>query len=332
MDGTKQCQEYEPLVERMLSDEISGDEMDRLLSHAETCGDCREFVELHHRMLGPELDTELPTEGEFAAMRHTVMRRLRAEQSSARGRALGTLGLLWALMTRPAFVAGTAVLMLVMLGAGVVVGQRSGFTTYGGAEVTGLTRVDPVLMQIRTEARGNRELVDVENSPYVYSNVSFQNLNNRQIALSFDVTRHVELKRFENDPLVKEILVQSLLNPSSIGTRLQAMSHAERVMDPKIKQAMIFSMLNDPDLPVRLKALKILCEQEPDAEIQDGLMIVLGEEESVQMRMLAMGSLVRSNVESERMERLLEDLGAQGERALLMRAADYTGRPMTESQ
>ena len=54
----KRCDDYEPLIERMLADEIDDAGRDRLLRHAESCSGCRQFIELHHRLLGPELEVE----------------------------------------------------------------------------------------------------------------------------------------------------------------------------------------------------------------------------------------------------------------------------------
>ena len=47
--------------------------------------------------------------------------------------------------------------------------------------------------EINAEAVANRNLSDVEDSPYTYSNVSFRRLNGDQVALGFDVTRHMEV-------------------------------------------------------------------------------------------------------------------------------------------
>ncbi len=82
-------------------------------------------------------------------------------------------------------------------------------------------------------------------------------------------------------------------------------------------------MLNDTSLAVRLRALSILSSHEPDAEIQEAFMAVLRGEEAVQMRMLAMDHLAASEVGFERLDRVLEDLGRQEDRAVLVRAAGY---------
>ena len=49
------CDEFEPLIERLLAEEIDDPDRDRLLAHAQSCGGCRQYVELHHRLLGSEL-------------------------------------------------------------------------------------------------------------------------------------------------------------------------------------------------------------------------------------------------------------------------------------
>ena len=122
----------------------------------------------------------------------------------------------------------------------------------------------------------------------------------------------------------KEMVAQSLVNPSPLGTRLQAIGYAARHSDPKIKQALIFSMLNDSTLAVRLKAMNILKDSEPDEENQAAMVAVLAGEESVQMRLLAMDYLVASEADAGRMDRVLDELRRVDDRAVLARAARYT--------
>ena len=75
----ERCNDYETLIERMLADEIDDADRDRLLAHSERCRACREYVELHHRLLGSELDTDLPTDEELSYVRTAVLERIRTQ-------------------------------------------------------------------------------------------------------------------------------------------------------------------------------------------------------------------------------------------------------------
>ncbi len=313
------CREYEPLIERMLAEEIGDGERDRLLAHAEACTGCREFIDLHYQLQDPEQVVDLPTEGELAAMRGAVMRRIRAERAD-RSERVGFMEALRALMLRPAHAAGVLAVMVMLLALGVYAGQQID----GRIEVPEGLMADQLLSAIREEAQQNRRLSDVENATYLYSNVNFDDLGDDTVSVSFDVTRHMELARPKDDPLVKEMVAQSLVNPSPLGTRLQALGYAARHSDPKIKQALIFSMLNDSTLAVRLKAMNILKDSEPDEENQAAMVAVLAGEESVQMRLLAMDYLVASEADAGRMDRVLDELRRVDDRAVLARAARYT--------
>jgi len=82
-------------------------------------------------------------------------------------------------------------------------------------------------------------------------------------------------------------------------------------------------MLNDANQAVRLKALNILASQPANPRIQSAFVAVLGEEESVQLRLEALDSLAAGGVSGERFKALLENLQADDDRALLVRAASY---------
>lgn len=314
------CTEFEPLIEQMLSEEIEDASRDRLLAHSEACVDCRQFVDLHYQLQDPELSTELPSDAELAEVRANVLREIRAADRNDPLPSFGLAGLLRLFALRPAYGMGLAAMLLVMLGTGVVVGRW----TTGPELPNDLFVADDLVQEIlRREAQTNRELADVEDSRYLYSNVVFDERDDGRVALSFDVTRHVQVDPRQDDPLVKEVLAQTLVNPMPVGTRLRAISFADRVDDPKVEQALIFSMLNDENLAVRLRAFQILAGAEPSEEIEAAMLMVLSTEEAVQLRMLAMDWVAASDAGQERMDEVLEQLQESEDRALLVRAASY---------
>jgi len=316
-----ECVDYERLIERLLADEIDDGDRDRLLAHAGHCAACRSFVDLHYRLLEPDLDLDLPDELAFARARRDVLARIREQRSQQRpGREAarpGAARFAW----RGAGWAAAAAVALMALGAAFVAGRAT------GARVLSLGPGDPagdvLVREIRREAAGNRGLEDLENSPLAYSNLSFEPLGADRLALRFDVTRHVEVARRTDDPLVRELLAQSLIAPAPVGTRLEAMSYAGRVMDAKIEDALIFAMLNDPNLAVRLKASNLLAAQPPNPEVQSAFITVLGSEESVQLRLQAIDYLASSDAGRERLDAALGQLQPGNDTPLLVRASRY---------
>jgi hypothetical protein len=314
----KRCTEFEPLIEGMLSEEITEANRDRLLAHAETCTECRQFVDLHYQLQDPGLGADLPTPGEFASMRHLVMTEIRTA-----GAALPFTTSLFesfrGLLMRPAFAGGLAALMLAMLATGYLAGSSNTRLEIPEDALV----MDSLVADMGREAEGNVRLSDVEDSPFVFSNVSFNEAKDDQLALTFDVTRHVEFSRAKDDPLVKEILAQTLVNPTPLGTRLAAIRHVGKMVDPKIEEALIFSMVNDPTLAVRIKAQNLLASYESNSQIEAAFMMVLSGEESVQMRLRAMDYLVASDVSRGSLDDVLDNLQRDADSALLMRAAEF---------
>lgn len=323
------CLEYQPLIEGMLAEEIGETDRDRLLAHAEGCTDCREFVDLHYQLQEPDFGCELPTAGQFAALRQSVLAQVRDQGARRPAAGAGVADLLRALIRRPAFAGGLAALLLIMLGAGYFAGQSAPVRLPPDTLV-----LDSLIAQIGQEAERNVRLSDVENSPFVFSNVAFEDVRGDRLAMRFDVTRHVEVARAYDDPLVKEILAQTLVNPTPLGTRLEAIRHAGNAMDPKIQEALIFSMLNDSTLAVRIKALNLLASCEPTEEIQGAFMMVLSGEEAVQMRLQAMEYLANSGITRESLDDVLDNLQRPPDSPLMMRAADFTRQdaPSEESK
>jgi len=310
------CKTHETLIEKMLADELDGEAMDRLLAHAERCAACREFVDLHHQLFDSELASELPADREFLAMRRNVLRRIRADEQANPGWLERLRLLLAPAAPRPLAALGAVALLAVVGVLGVMAGMQMGETPIVAAGI---------LPELSREARSNELLADAENSRFVYSNVALRETGEGTMAMSFDVTRHMTLERPTDDPLVKEVLVQSLLSPSTVGSRLQAVSYAGSMIDPKVKQVLILTMLNDPSQAVRQKSLQILDDYRDDPEVQDVLLAVLRGDEAVGMRLMALEALAESDLSAERLSGAMQDFDRIDDHALLVRAADLRG-------
>ncbi|HEY0789396.1 MAG TPA: hypothetical protein VGE86_12185, partial [Thermoanaerobaculia bacterium] len=177
--------------------------------------------------------------------------------------------------------------------------------------------------QMQREARRNTGLEDVENSTFRYANVRVEEAGEERVRLSFDVSRHLELTVPKTDPLVTEVLVQSMLDTGSVGAKLEAIDRADNVLDPRVRGALVKAMLTDPNLGVRLEAQKKLAQRPGDPEIADALLAVLENEESVQMRLVAIEYLTRSRVDPQRLEKAVEAGEPAGRGAVRVKARDY---------
>jgi hypothetical protein len=146
------------------------------------------------------------------------------------------------------------------------------------------------------------------------------------VNLSFDVSRHLELSLKRDDPLVTEVLVQSLIEPSGVDTRLNAILIAENTRDRKIKKSLIVAMLCDENLAVRMAAQLKLIERPGDPEVADSLLDVLEREQSVRMRLVAIDYLANSNIQPARLERAIAAGDKEGIDAVRVKASVYLNR------
>jgi hypothetical protein len=191
-----------------------------------------------------------------------------------------------------------------------------------------------LLREITSDAAANRSLVDVEDSPFIYSDVTLRTLPDGRVALDFDVTRHVNTIEAAGSPLAQDVLAQALLNPSHAGSRLKAIELAAGTMSPKVRDALVFALHHDDNLAVRLKALSILREQPgADPVIETAVLATLRHDESVQMRLEALDFLATLRLDPEAIRRVIdiEETDDPAAAALLVRLGEYERSSRSQS-
>ncbi|CAM2070489.1 hypothetical protein SCOR_34260 [Sulfidibacter corallicola] len=164
---------------------------------------------------------------------------------------------------------------------------------------------------------------DLESLPYTYGNISVEPTKDGRVAVSFDVAAHVSLVRTKDDPLVKDMLVRSLMSPESIHSSLQAIGMTDSVMDPEIKRALIRAMESDSELAVRMKAMSKLAQATGDSEVRQALLRVLKEDPSVTMRIDALDCLMGDAPNDNLLREIEAELRERGDTPLLMRVNEW---------
>ena len=167
-----QCTEYQPLVKKIAGRRVGTPREGGFVGLRPHCKDCRELITLNASLTGCEL--VVPGELHFNHLRRSVLRALPPRESSPRPG-------MWARLT------SAPALGLAIAASLFVAGFASRATSWQSAKESVL------LAQIRREARENKHLADVEASPYTYSKISFRRYKKGTVALSFDVTRRVDL-------------------------------------------------------------------------------------------------------------------------------------------
>jgi hypothetical protein len=291
-------------VKRMLAGELAGPGLAALHEHAKGCEECAGLIEMAAALDAAE--PEPLSLADSVAIRSGVLRELR------RGSTQVPEWSVWSRAIRPALAVAAA---FVLLAGGFAAGR-----TWVPAGDRGTAALIEGIERI---AGRNRTLADVENSPYALSDVSLDPLDDQRVTASFDVTRHVSVTADRSSPIVRELVVQAVLNPGGVGPRLKAIGYAADMRNDQVKDALRIAMLNDPSVPVRLRALEALAAYKGDSDVQAAFLQVLTTSDSVQMRLLAIDYLVDTRVDPAAMRDALEHLDPSTHAAALVKASAY---------
>jgi len=311
------CKRFEAAIEAYVGGGIANDDAEQLIAHATGCGSCRPLLEVHRELLDLAARAPEPDEADLERIRARVLGevgRAARPMPSVAGPAVRRARPGWRLPLAAAAAVG-------LLAAGIAVGRAWPGRSAANGGVT-----PRLIAAIGADAAANRELADVEDSRFTYSNVSFRGTDGDRVDLEFDVTTHVRLVEPVRSDLVREVLVHSLLDPASAGGRLKALSYATGAMEPKVKEALVLAMREDETLAVRLKALNLLAEQPPDPDVEAAVLGALRDDEAVQMRLLALDYLAAQRVDHGRLREAIRESPRPGNEALQVRLASYEKR------
>ena len=203
-----ECDHFRDLLKRLLVGEVTSSEEETLRRHAVECRACGELLELHQELAAIAEEAPEPAEEELRAMREGVLEEI-AFRDRARG--LPEEGAAprrtWGFLRNLHPVGALAAALLVALAAfffGRSMGKPCEFDD------------DLLMAEIERQASVQRGLAGYWDTPFVYSNVSVNSLNDGRVELGFDVARHVELVTPEDSPVAKQILLHAILDPSEI--------------------------------------------------------------------------------------------------------------------
>jgi hypothetical protein len=290
-----ECRRFEEIIESLDDPQA----LSTFLGHTRGCETCRSLLATHNDLAATGARAPEPDEAELDLRQEQVLREIKRRRTR-----------------RPLRLAALAASLVVAFLAGALAGGMRGAPS------------SPRLVDaLHAEAAGNRGLTDVENSPFSYSNVSFRRIAGDRVALDFDVTTHLAVVEPPTSPLVREVLAQSLLSPSSLGERLKAVSLAAGKLEPKLEEAVLFALRRDESVAVRLAALDALAGRVSDAEVQDNLMSALRDDPSVQVRLAALELLVSQRVEHRRIREAIGEREQPGGEALMVRLAELERQP-----
>jgi hypothetical protein len=279
-----ECDYFHAAIERRLAGEVTAEETAALREHCRTCRDCRLLCAADEELRGAARAAE-PEAGALAEVRRAVLRQARHEAARPAGARWH-----WAGPRLAAAVAAAAALVLL----GFLAGR------HGGAAPLSMAAQDvPVVSGVTHMAQAASRGRDPLDSPFTYSNVVFEPVAGRDLLhLGFDVSAHLELDRPLADPLVTEVVVQTLRTGTSpLGSRLKAVAVAARLSGAAVESALIAALREDPSPAVRLQALESLSRSAGGPAVRNAVFQALRSESSVQVRLRAIDYLAASGVD-----------------------------------
>jgi hypothetical protein len=309
----KACKIGKVLFRDYISEKISPEREEEFLKHIEECPNCRETLKVHKTLSEPYIDLPMPNSMAFSKMRTNVIKRIETEKSRISESWYDVLIEKYNVTLYKPLAA--AIILLVVFTLGFFTNRiLSNDGDFAKAEI---------VKNIKQTAVRNSVLSEVEDSPYTFSDVQFRVVDDKNIGLSFDVSTHLDIIKSKDDPVVKEVLAQTLLSPEPLGTRLKSVSISENIMDPKIKEALIFTLHNDNSLAVRMRAMSALMKYKYDKEIQEAFLKLLKEEDSVNMRLMAIEYLAQEKIEKEVLQNAISYLDSGKDLAIRNRINQY---------
>ncbi len=336
------CPECDRLTRMLVSGQLAAGEWETLRRHAETCEECRHVLDVHQALGDAGQDVVEPSEAEFRQMRRRVFATL---DSRARDQAHGSSldqahglslerghGLPFGAahrrsasgwLTSFAAAAGRLLRVHPVPAALALLIVAAGSALIGRWTATP-ARVDDALLlrTLRHQTASTAGLDAYWDEPFACTNVLARPLPGGRLALSFDVSRHVELVAARESDLARGVLVHAILEPAPTGARLKALGLAAEIEDPRLREAVIFTLARDPTPAVRLKAFEVLTRYPFDPSIRDALLATLQQDPSVQVRLQALEYLAQQQIGPEILRRSIDGGAATDDPVIVQRAIE----------
>ena len=271
------CKQIHEIFERYLAGELLPSDKAILDQHLPSCVDCQSLMDIHEELMRIDDHVADPSPQALRAMRSRVLNQISNSNNGNRNPRRNPR------FNRPvpAFVPALAAAAVLVLG--VFLG--SWFSRPSSVD-------DQLLNAITRQASIERSLEDSWDAPLFFSNVVVRDWNDTRVSLGFDVCRNVDLTTGLNSPVASDILTHAILNSDSMGGRMRAMEIAALSTDERLTRALVVALQQSPDQTTRISALNALARKSDSEQIQLALLGALRDDDSVQVRLLALEHLV----------------------------------------
>jgi hypothetical protein len=310
------CKENQILFDKLIEGNISDDEHSELKEHIDSCNECSEVYVTNIVLSKIESPIEKANDVDFRIMRQKVTETIeKSQENTFKAKTQRIFDSIIIYLKKPEYALAAITLIVGFFLGRALPPDENGIT--GG-----------FLKQISSIAEQNTYFSDSQNSSYRFSNVTLKEIDENKISMRFDVSTSIDVIKGKNDPLVKEVLTQTMMEPENVGSNLRAISYTENIVDNKIKQALIYSMHNAPIAAVRLKSLEGLLKYEIDPELQEAFVNVLLEENTIKMNLMAIDYLTQNKYDADSLKAILEEINPKKSTAIFVRAKkNITNKP-----
>ncbi|MCW8810528.1 MAG: zf-HC2 domain-containing protein [Ignavibacteriaceae bacterium] len=283
--------EFKQMIQLSLYGELSDDKQKKLISHLESCEECKLELEQQksimmliadHRNL--EVNEELLKEA-----RIQLRGALRQERNNRSSVSYFTNHIFQLFSTPPrlAFAALSVLILGIIIGS-IFIGRGKITAPEKNPELTNASMFDNDLR--------------ISNVQFIDSDPT-----DGEIEFTFEVAKQVHYKGSVNDPKVQGFLTYAMLNDQNPGSRLNSINamdtYKKLSLDKEVKNALITVVMTDKNAGVRREALKLMNRTAFDESLKQAYLYVLLNDSSSALRIEALNALIEANKNGHSLDR-----------------------------
>ena len=283
--------EFKQMIQLSLYGELSEEKQKKLISHLETCEECRLELEQQKNIMklisdhkNSEVDEDLLKEARLQL--RGALRQVR-NKSATFSFLTDYLLRLFSTPTRLAFGAISVLIIGLVIGSLFLGRER---------------------LIIKEQQPGFNNASFMQNDLRI-SNLQFIDSDpaDGEIEFTFNAEKQIHYKGSVNDSKVQNFLTYAMLNDQNPGSRLNSINvmdtYKSVLLDREIKNALITVVMTDKNAGVRREALKLLNRSPFDESTEQAYLFVLLHDSSSALRIEALNALIEASKKGHSLDR-----------------------------
>ena len=275
--------EFKQMIQLSLYGELSDEKQRQLISHLESCKECRLELEQQKNIMKLITDhKDLEVNEELLKEARIQLRgALKQELNNKNSVSSFTNYILQFFSTPPKLALGAISVLII----GLIIGSL-----FLGRERLIIEEQQPAF----NIASLSQNDLRVSNLQFIDSDPA-----DGEIEFIFDASKQIHYKGSVNNPEVQNFLTYAILNDQNAGSRLNSINvmdnYKKTSLDREIKNALITVVMTDKNTGVRREALKLLNRSPFDESTKQAYLFVLLHDSSSALRIEALNALIEAN-------------------------------------